>query len=272
MLDLGGRWLLECRDCGVRCTDAYDDGAPVRAYYSAVRAHQGKLPSGADEEEVLAAIAAAQAGWIDGICPPRAPGRFLEVGCNRGHLLQRMEALGWDVAGVDVSEPAVALARARCRGVVRLGEPENLEGGQPFDRIAMFDVLAHLPDPVRTLRAVARLLAPGGDLVLSTVDESWPPVPLLLGLMRALPRATRRLRAEMYEGQHYCYFGRRNVGRLLLRAGMEAAAIRPLPPLSARFFLDDYPLRRRLALASMGQVDRLLGSSRKMLVRAVRVE
>ena len=270
LLDLRGRALLECAGCGVRCTEEYGEGAAIHRYYSAVQAHHGKLPDvpGVDP---LAAIARFQADEIEAIAGPRRHGRLREVGCSRGHLLAEMELRGWTGCGVDVAETSVLEARTRCDGDVWLGEPEDAPFDEAsFDRIAMLDVLAHLPHPVRTLRRLRDLLKPGGSLVLTSVDEAWPLVPLFLRLFRAMPDRLSAVRDEMYEGQHYCYFSHRNIGRLLQEAGLELAATRPLAPLSARFFVHQYPLRRRMALIGMTRLDRLLGSSRKMIVLATR--
>ena len=74
----------------------------------------------------------------------------------------------------------------------------------------------------------------------------------------------------MYETQHYCYFGSGNVEQLLAEAGLDLARTRPLEPLSTRFFVHHYSWRRRLAMLGMSQLDRVLGSSRKMLVLATK--
>lgn len=264
-LDLRGRALLECAACGVRFTDEYAEGDDVARYYGAIQAHHGK----AEGEDQFAAIARIQADAMESIAGPRRHGRLLEIGCSRGHLLTELEVRGWDVAGVDVAATSVAEAKGRCRGEVWHGEPEDcpFEDGS-FDRIAMFDVLAHLPHPVRTLTAVSRLLKPRGQLVLSSVDEAWPLVPLFLRAFAALPDRLAAVQDEMYEGQHYCYFSHRNIGRLLDESGLQLAGTRPLTPLSAQVFVHHYPLRRRLGLLAMRRIDGLLGSSRKMLVLA----
>jgi len=264
-LDLRGRALLECRTCGVRFTEEYAEGPTVAAYYGAVQAHHGKAVG----DDQFAAIARIQADAMESIAGPRRHGRLLEVGCSRGHLLSELEVRGWDVAGVDVADTSIEEARGRCRGEVWHGEPEDCPfEPASFDRVALFDVLAHLPHPVRTLTAIADLLKPGGHLVLSSVDEAWPLVPVFLRAFGALPNRLAAVRDEMYEGQHYCYFSHRNIGRLLEEAGLELVARRPLTPLSAQLFVHHYPLRRRLGLLAMRRVDGLLGSSRKMLVLA----
>ncbi len=268
-LRLDDRWLLTCARCGVRFTDRVGSDAALAAFYDRVLAHHGKAELLGGQPSSLLAIAREQADLMERVLGPRRQGRFLEVGCARGHLLEEMEVRGWEVVGVDVSATAVREARSRCGGTVIVGRPEEapLQHGT-FDRIAVFDVLAHLPDPVLTLRQLRRLMAPSGDLILSTVNEDWPLVPWMLRAFRTAPGPLRSLRAEVYEAQHYSYFGEGNIGRLLAASGFELRSLRPLEPLSTRFFIHQYRWSRRAMLLAMVQLDRWLGSSRKMLVHA----
>jgi len=266
--------LLTCNSCGVRCTADFGNAADIAAYYDQVEAHHGKigdLNDGQAGDEALRAIARAQADAMESLCGPRRRGTLLEVGCSRGHLLAEMEVRGWTVSGLDVSASSIHEARQRCSGPVHLGEVQSAPfAAGSFDRIAMFDVLAHLADPVGTLLALGRLLAPDGILVLSSVNEAWPLVPAFRRLFQALPQRTASIRDEMYEGQHYCYFSHRNVGQLLEAADLQLLRREPLEPLSTRYFVHSYSLPRQLALLGMVRLDRLLGSSRKMLVSAKR--
>lgn len=269
-LDLGDRWLLTCADCATRVTDTFADGDPVADYYTEVEAHHGKLGTSlATREGSLRAIARDQADRMEALCGPRRFGHFVEVGCSRGHLLEEMEARGWKTTGIEVSRRSAAEAEDRIQGRVHVGTPEDapLRPGSA-QRVGMFDVLAHLPHPKRTLQAVADLLAPGGELVLTTVNEDWALVPAMLAAFRLAPERTAGMRAEMYEGQHYCYFRSSNIGQLLDGVGLSVHEVRPLEPLSTRFFVHQYGLKRRLMLLGMVQLDRVLRSSRKMIVLA----
>ncbi|MCO4768564.1 MAG: class I SAM-dependent methyltransferase [Deltaproteobacteria bacterium] len=269
-LRLRDRQLLTCSECGVRVTDTYADGDAVADYYTEIEAHHGKLGTSlADRDGALRAIARDQADRMESLCGPRRFGTFLEIGCSRGHLLEEMQNRGWRVQGIEVSRRSAAEAAGRIDGSVHCGTPEDA----PFapgsmQRIAMFDVLAHLPEPRRTLAAVERLLAPGGELLLSTVNEDWRLVPAFLAAFKLAPARTAGMRDEMYEGQHYCYFRASNVGQLLESVGLTLHAVRPIEPLSTRFFVHQYGWKRRLALLGMVQADRLLRSSRKMIVLA----
>ncbi len=266
LLHLRSSQLMECDQCRLRYTDVYGTHESIVEYYSRVQAHHGKLDN---QEAQLAAIARAQADAIDLLCGVRRQGRILEVGCSRGHLLEILEERGWESCGVDLSAASAQEARARVSGPIHQGIVELLPlPTDHFDVVAMFDVLAHLPQPRGTLDAMATALKPGGLLVLSTVNESWPLVPVFQALFKTLPGRTKDLRDEMYEGQHYCYFGEKTVGRLLEEVGLQLLEVQPLQPLSARFFAHQYSWRRRLALHAMARADQILGSSRKMLVLA----
>ncbi len=95
-------------------------------------------------------------------------GNLLDVGCALGDFVEVAREEGWDAEGVEIS--AFAAEAARRRGLrVRTGVLEDLDlpaGG--YDAITLYDVIEHLTDPVRTLREVTRLLAPGGILHIVT--------------------------------------------------------------------------------------------------------
>ena len=102
------------------------------------------------------------------------PGRFVDLGCWTGSLLVAARERGWDVVGVEPS--TWGSERARARGLdVRTTEwnKHGLPAGE-FRLVAMCDVLEHLIDPGAALDEVARLLEPGGALLLTVPDAgSW---------------------------------------------------------------------------------------------------
>src|SRR4029078_5001537 len=89
--------------------------------------------------------------------------RLLDVGCGVGRFGLAAHARGWDVTGVDVSELAIATARALAPFPMRVTNIEDLaEEGERFEVITAFEVLEHLSSPVEFLRETQRLLKPGG--------------------------------------------------------------------------------------------------------------
>lgn len=111
------------------------------------------------------------AAWLD------APlGRFLDYGCGPGRFLELVETRCTECHGVDVDEPMIREAAARLPRV-RLGTID-LDGkcAYPdgyFDTAALLEVIEHVPDERATLAEVARVLRPGGRLMLTTPHRGW---------------------------------------------------------------------------------------------------
>ena len=106
------------------------------------------------------------------------PGRLLDVGCATGIFLDGMRRFGWDVRGVEPSRVAAEYARRRFGLAVFCGRLEEAGfADRSFDAITLWDVLEHVHEPRQMLSAIARLLRPGGLLVLSLPNpdslEAW---------------------------------------------------------------------------------------------------
>lgn len=101
-----------------------------------------------------------------------APKRVLEVGSGTGELSERIvRELGATVRAVDISPRMVELTRTR--GIdSRIADVQNLPFADgEFDCVIAAWVLYHVPDVDRGIAELARVLAPGGTLVASTLGE-----------------------------------------------------------------------------------------------------
>ena len=100
----------------------------------------------------------------------RRQGRLLDVGCAAGFFLAEARA-HYEVQGVELSEWSSAYARERLGLRVHTGTlHEAALPADHFDVITLWDVIEHVPEPLALLREAARVLRPGGRLVLSTGD------------------------------------------------------------------------------------------------------
>ena len=106
--------------------------------------------------------------------------RVLEVGFGGAALLERLcqKASGGFVAGLDVSEEMLAMARAKLSGQVESGRLEVLQGSveampyrdDEFDRGCSVNTTYFWPDLGRGLAELHRVIRPGGRLVLGFVS------------------------------------------------------------------------------------------------------
>lgn len=110
---------------------------------------------------------------------PAVPRSFLDVGCGRGLLVDLFAEKGFAAVGTQLSETAARAARARGADV-RVGELRELAlpaGG--FGIVVVYHVLEHIEAPLADLREAARILAPGGLLVVEVPSFARPGYRLL---------------------------------------------------------------------------------------------
>jgi SAM-dependent methyltransferase len=103
-----------------------------------------------------------------------APALVLDAACGTGRHAATLHALGHDVIGVDAS-PAM-LDAARARGIdgldLRLGDLTALPvADDGVDHAVCSLALTYLPDLAPPLRELARVVRPGGTILLS--DIHW---------------------------------------------------------------------------------------------------
>jgi 2-polyprenyl-6-hydroxyphenyl methylase/3-demethylubiquinone-9 3-methyltransferase len=105
--------------------------------------------------------------------------RLLDIGCGGGLLSEPMCRLGFQVTGVDASERNIGTASAHAaeQGLVidyRASTAEDLvaAGAGPFDVVLNMEVIEHVADPGPYLRDCARLLAPGGLMIVATLNRT----------------------------------------------------------------------------------------------------
>ena len=105
--------------------------------------------------------------------------RLLDIGCGGGLLCEPMTRLGFQVTGVDASERNIGTASAHAaeQGLAidyRAATAEALVAARepPFDVILNMEVIEHVADPGDYLRDCARLLKPGGLMIVATLNRT----------------------------------------------------------------------------------------------------
>ncbi|ACI49931.1 ubiquinone biosynthesis O-methyltransferase [Gluconacetobacter diazotrophicus PA1 5] len=118
---------------------------------------------------------------------PGTPGepatRLLDIGCGAGLASEGLARMGYDVTGLDASDAAIAAARAHLADhplppdggslAYRVGSAEELQAeGARFAAITALEVIEHVTDPAAFLRVLADMVAPGGVIIVSTLNRT----------------------------------------------------------------------------------------------------
>ena len=100
----------------------------------------------------------------------RAAGDWLDIGCGFGEFLAALQEVFGKELRPRGTEPNVAkIETARRRGL-EVSDTDLRRHETKYDFISALNVYSHLPDPVETLGQWAKLLKPGGQLVIETGD------------------------------------------------------------------------------------------------------
>lgn len=130
---------------------------------------------GADWDEMRALDLPAEAveAALLALLPAHGIGRLLDIGTGTGRLLEVLAPRVTSALGVDASKAMLALARARlaraglAHCAVRLADMYRLPFADAgFDVAVLQMVLHHADDPAQVLAEAARILRPGGRLLI----------------------------------------------------------------------------------------------------------
>jgi 2-polyprenyl-6-hydroxyphenyl methylase/3-demethylubiquinone-9 3-methyltransferase len=128
----------------------------------------------------LHAINPLRLAWIDQRSPV-AGRQVLDVGCGGGILSESMARLGAaHVLGIDLATKPLRVAQLHALecGVQNLAYREvavealAAESPSAFDIVTCMEMLEHVPQPSSVVRAVARLVRPGGSVYFSTLNRN----------------------------------------------------------------------------------------------------
>jgi 2-polyprenyl-6-hydroxyphenyl methylase / 3-demethylubiquinone-9 3-methyltransferase len=126
--------------------------------------------------------------------------RLIDFGCGGGLIAEPMARLGFAVTAVDAAGEAVAAAMAHARAArldidYREASVEALvAANERFDTVLALEIIEHVAEPQAFLQLLARLVAPGGALIVATINRTASSLALAViaaeYLLGWLPRGT----------------------------------------------------------------------------------
>ena len=151
--------------------------------------------------------------------------RVLDVGCGSGIFLDMAREAGLQTVGIELNSKAAEKTRQKGHTILTklLSDLDVEQTGGPFDLITLFQVLEHVPDPVKTLSEAKSLLKAGGLISIAVPSAEglcrlapwdpslWPPHHVSLWRLADFPLLGKAVGMDLVESG----------GDILLGAGLE---------------------------------------------------
>jgi SAM-dependent methyltransferase len=202
LFEKGGQRFVRCTGCGLHLINPRPLAASVMATYGG--------DYGALYRRKIAAKLKRSRRWVRRIHRRVHNGRWLDVGCSAGFVLQAANEFGFEPYGTDIDAEALRFA-AEHFSLTQLhrGPIEGQDWPDEFfSVISAYDVIEHVPDLNVFVATLKRLLAPQGILEIRTPDVGHPRVPRDLSSWN-----------EIKPSEHLYYFDAATLRRLLAGHG-----------------------------------------------------
>jgi 2-polyprenyl-3-methyl-5-hydroxy-6-metoxy-1,4-benzoquinol methylase len=142
--------------------------------------------------------------------------KILDVGCAGGAFLLAAENLGLSAVGIEPNRWMSEYAQSHYGLDVRAGTLSDYHfNDAEFDVITLWDVIEHVPQPGSELHDIARILKPGGLLIINYPDY------------RSFPARILGRKWPFWLSVHLTYYTPKTIRRHLSDIGFRVEAISP---------------------------------------------
>jgi SAM-dependent methyltransferase len=184
--------------------------------------------------------------------------RLLEVGCATGRFLELAIERGFVTTGIEQSADAlIAPGRVPKAKILRGSFPDDFGASGPFDVVASFEVLEHIPNVEAAIARISELLVPGGHFVGSVPNrlfhenKVWP--------RRNLKIAWLGVPLTLGPDQHLNYFSPSGLGRVFQKHGMSIRKVITPPQTDFGLANEISKYLRRVYGSVTGPLERMFG-------------
>jgi 2-polyprenyl-3-methyl-5-hydroxy-6-metoxy-1,4-benzoquinol methylase len=218
--------VVRCRSCGLLYADEHFSEVDLEGFYSGDYYNRAYV---FDPKDIDQKLARDYARLFKRIASARNEGKLLDFGSARGSFLAELIAQGqvenWDLLGIDINQDEI-----------RMGEEAGLpvlcsklfEAGfqdAEFDVITAFSVIEHMQDPMGTLRELARVLKPGGDLMVIIPNGDCLMIKLAIFAGNLSKKMFRSFTDIVFHEEHFYYFTRKTFTSMCYDVGLIPQAI-----------------------------------------------
>jgi SAM-dependent methyltransferase len=164
--------IVRCRRCDLARTapaptEAELDGYYPKGYHSTTKRYRGGM------DRLLGMVHRSRIRTLERLLG--GTGSVVDIGCGPGVLINQMRSRGWRVRGTERSPSAAQQARDVFHLDVSAVSVDDLVAeGTTYDAVVLWHVAEHLHAPHETVRGIARLLRPGGVLLIAVPNFGSP--------------------------------------------------------------------------------------------------
>ena len=159
--------------------------------------------------------------------------KVLDVGCGSGTVAKKIQEAGHTVKGIDFSEEALKRAKERGIDTAQCNLDEGIpEPSDSYDVVWEGDIVEHVFDPIGLLKESARVLKPGGHLMVTIPNDVG-----LVSRIKMLFGISHQEQMYMTSGfyKHHTFFTPRLIRFMLQKAGFRIVRFHKILNIGKRY-------------------------------------